>query len=180
MSTQPKPKILITGLPGCGKTTLIKKIVKIIHQPAHGFFTDEILQSGKRVGFAIETFGSPARRGILSHTDKKSKFRVGQYGVDIEAFENIAIPEIRLGLQLNTIIVIDEIGKMELFSELFKVILLQIFESDISLIASIMYKPQPFCDKLKEIPGIDLIRMDRKNRDELLDKIINKFPTKRA
>lgn len=152
----------------------------MINQPVHGFFTNEILQSGKRVGFAIETFGSPPGRGILSHIDVKSKLRVGKYGVDIEAFENIALPEIRLGLQMKGLIMIDEIGKMELFSESFKDILLQIFNSNIPILASIMHKPQPFCDKLKGMFGIELIKIDRKNRDELSAKILDKFQERRA
>ena len=158
-------------MPGCGKTTLIKKIVCKLNQPVSGFFTNEIRQYGRRVGFEVKTFGQPVRQGVLSLIDISSKYRVGQYYVDIEAFESIVLPEIQLGLQMNNLLVIDEIGKMELLSSRFKDMLITIFDNKKTLLATISYKPQPFCDRLKSHADVDLIVVDKSNRDKLADVI---------
>ncbi|MCP4584098.1 MAG: NTPase [candidate division Zixibacteria bacterium] len=175
MSARSKPKILLTGTPGCGKTTLINRVVKKLNRPVRGFFTSEIRKKGTRVGFEVETFSQPSRRGILSRIDIKSRHRVGKYGVDIETFEDIVLPEVRIGMQMNSLIVIDEIGKMELFSSRFKDMLANLFESDTALLATILVKPHPFCDKLKSCDDVELITVDRGNRDKLVEEIVSKL-----
>jgi nucleoside-triphosphatase len=174
MSARSKPKVLLTGTPGCGKTTLIKRVVKDLNRPVYGFFTNEIRKRGARVGFKIETFGQPVRKGVLSHIDIESRHRVGKYGVDIESFENIILPELRIGMRMNSLIVIDEIGKMELFSSKFKDMLTGLFQSDTALIATILFKPHPFCDKLKSNSDVDLITVDRDNRERLVEEIVTR------
>ena len=81
-----KKNILITGLPGVGKTTLVKKLVDELKQfhPV-GFYTEEIREEGTRKGFALISLDG--RRGLLSHTDIKSPHRVGTYRVDVKGFE---------------------------------------------------------------------------------------------
>jgi len=82
-----KKNILITGLPGVGKTTLIKKLSEELkHLHPAGFYTEEIREEGQRKGF--ELISLDGKRGLLSHKDIKSPYRVGQYKVDIEGFEN--------------------------------------------------------------------------------------------
>ncbi len=73
--------LLITGKPGIGKTTLVKRLVGILERPKCGFITEEIRKEGKRRGFCITTFSG--KQGILACDDLESKFRVGKYGVDI-------------------------------------------------------------------------------------------------
>jgi nucleoside-triphosphatase len=172
MSQHAKPKILITGPPGCGKTTLIKKVAEKIDAPICGFYTNEIRHAEKRIGFEIETFNEPSRKGILSHIEIESPYRVGKYGVDVRAFEQIAIPELENAINQKTTVIIDEIGKMELFSTRFRELLGLIFQSDISILASIYYKSRNFCDRLKKHPDVQLINMTPSNRAELARKIL--------
>jgi nucleoside-triphosphatase THEP1 len=73
--------ILFTGLPGCGKSTIIEKIVQRINRPCTGFFTKEIRDRGRRVGFSITTLDG--QQGTLAHIDIRSRIRVGKYGVNI-------------------------------------------------------------------------------------------------
>ncbi len=176
-----KPKILLSGIPGCGNTTLIKKVIDKLDRPVYGFFTKEIRKGGRRVGFEFETFNKPPDKGILSHINIKSKYRVGKYGVDLNAFEKTVIPEIENGIKQAGLIVIDEIGKMELFSERFKDLLGRLFNMESSkairqeLLATILYRPHPFCDRLKNSRELRLIIVNTDNRDLLVDELVAVF-----
>lgn len=115
--------ILITGRPGVGKTTLIKRLAIEIKtlKPSWtvtGFWTSEIRQKGQRIGFNIHTLNG--QQGILARLSDqrfKSKFRVGKYSVDIKDLEEIAVPILYRNTDL---LIIDELGKMELFSQKFR------------------------------------------------------------
>jgi nucleoside-triphosphatase THEP1 len=158
--------ILVTGPPRCGKSTLIERVVGRIHKPMTGFFTREMRQKGKRVGFSITTLDG--KEGVLAHQDTKSRFRVGKYGVNLEHIDQIAVPSM-LPTKADEILVIDEIGKMECFSSLFRQTLLNVLDSDNSVIGSIALKGDEFIQKIRERADVLLIHMTENNRDELLD-----------
>ncbi len=79
--------ILFTGLPGYGKSTVIEKIVQQIKRPSAGFFTREIRDRGRRMGFSITTL--EGKHGILAHIDIRSHIRVGRYGVNLQDMEGV-------------------------------------------------------------------------------------------
>ncbi|MFQ5893993.1 MAG: nucleoside-triphosphatase, partial [Nitrospinota bacterium] len=112
------PKILLTGPPRVGKTTCIERLLGRLEAPAAGFFTREVREAGRRVGFDVEDL--EGRRGVLSRIGLAGPHRVGRYGVDLADFEAVALPALEAGLEIGALVVIDEIGKMELFSERFK------------------------------------------------------------
>ncbi len=163
-------RILITGQPGCGKTTLIKKVARSLSVPFCGFFTNEILQRGRRVGFEIESFAG--NKAVMSHIDIKSPYRVGKYGVDIESIDRIAVFEIEIAITENRLLIVDEIGKMELFSDRFKESILKVIQSEIPFLGTILYKPHPFCDRLKDSRGIKLLTFRMSEYDKTYAKII--------
>ena len=117
--------IFLTGKPGAGKSTAIKRIIEEIEKKGinevSGFLTEEIRgENGVREGFMLKTVDGK-REGLLSHIrDIKSKYKVGKYNVSIPNIENIAVPTMALdeGIPLK-ILIIDEIGKMECFSQVF-------------------------------------------------------------
>ncbi|MHA2027176.1 MAG: nucleoside-triphosphatase [Candidatus Thorarchaeota archaeon] len=113
-----KSNILLTGRPGIGKTTAIRKITEsLAPNKTRGFLSFEIRESGRRVGFAIETLSG--KRGTLAHVDLNTGLRVSKYQVSVEDIETIIIPELREARESSNLIIIDEIAKMELFSKLF-------------------------------------------------------------
>jgi nucleoside-triphosphatase len=83
-------KILLTGRPGCGKTTLIKRVVDELALPAGGFYTEELRENGKRVGFKMITLDS--QEALLAHMDFKTPQRLGKYGLDPSALETVVWP----------------------------------------------------------------------------------------
>jgi nucleoside-triphosphatase len=156
--------ILFTGPPRCGKSTLIEKIVKKIDKPATGFFTREIRESGQRVGFSINTLDH--RTGVLAHQAIHSRFRVGRYGVNLGDIERIAVPAM-IPKYGDMLIVIDEIGKMECFSEMFKKTLVNLLDSNHRVLGSITMKGDRFIRRIKARDDVLLVTLTLKNRDKL-------------
>ena len=158
--------ILVTGPPRCGKSTLIERVVGRVQKPMTGFFTREMRQGGKRVGFSITTLDG--KEGVLAHQDTKSRFRVGKYGVNLDHIDQIAVPSM-VPANADEIVVIDEIGKMECFSYLFRQTLLNVLDSDNSVLGSIALKGDKFIQKIREREDVLLIHITENNRDELVD-----------
>lgn len=165
--------ILLEGEPGAGKTTLLCKIAESIsHLGIGGFYTQEIREKGRRVGFRIETF--PGESGILSHARFKAGPRVGKYRVDVPGFERIGVAGLERALSAFSVLLIDEIGKMELFSERFKEIVNQCLDSEKVVLATVMSRSQPFVDGLKRRSDVELLEVTMGNRDQLASTLIKK------
>jgi len=125
-------KIFVTGLPGCGKTTLINELVKFYNGSVSGFITEEI-RNKTRKGFKIKDVQT-GEEGILASVDLKYGPKVSKYFVNIKDIERIAIPSLEREASL---CVIDEIGAMELKSKRFEKILETILSSDKNIIATL-------------------------------------------
>jgi nucleoside-triphosphatase len=156
-------KILLTGAPGVGKTTAIRKIAESLAPDASGFYTEERRESGHRTGFDIVTLDG--RRAPLSHVNIRGRQRVGRYGVDVYSIDSVAVPTIQRAIESEQIIIIDEIGKMELFSQKFQTIVKEAFDSPRPIVAVIMLKQNPFADALKKRGDVELIEITPFNRD---------------
>jgi nucleoside-triphosphatase len=168
-----KKNLLITGLPRVGKTTLIKKLSEELkHLHPVGFYTEEIREGGVRKGF--ELISLDGKRGILSHKDIKSPYRVGSYKVDIESFDNF-LDSIPFFDSLNRLIIIDEIGKMECLSDPFKNLLKKIFNSGTLVIATIALKGTGLITEIKEREDVNLFELTQHNREGLLLEILKEI-----
>jgi nucleoside-triphosphatase len=162
--------LLITGLPGCGKTTLIEKVAAQLKVPVAGFITREIRRQRNRVGFSIDTF--EGRKGVLAHVDFKGGFHVGKYGVQLETIEKIAIPSLRTS-NSDVLIVIDEIGKMECLSEVFRKAILAVMDSANPVVATIAMKGDAFIQSLKSREDVSVIELNHSNREIMVSKLLN-------
>lgn len=164
-----KANLLITGVPGVGKTTLIKNLADVLKDTGPvGFYTSEIRERGIRKGF--ELVGLHGGKGILSHVDIKGPYRVGKYGVDVSGFERF-LDAIPLSGPSPGIVLIDEIGKMECFSERFKERVVEILESGRPLVATIALKGSGFIAEVKSRKDVTLLDITRHNRDTLVAEI---------
>jgi nucleoside-triphosphatase len=162
--------ILLSGVPGIGKTTVIVKLAEMLGDKAVGFYTSEIRAEGKRVGFSIRSLDG--FESILAHVDIRSKYRVGRYGVDLEGLER-AICGIEMAMEAGgkRYILIDEIGKMELFSERFREFVTKALDSPLPVVATIFHRPHPFCDLIKARDDVRIVEVTVGNRDGLPRKL---------
>jgi nucleoside-triphosphatase THEP1 len=164
--------ILLTGPPRCGKSTLIEKLIRQIDRPLTGFFTREIREGGKRKGFSIITLDG--KEGVLAHEESESRVRVGKYGVNIDELDRIAIPAM-IPSKPEEIVIIDEIGKMECLSPLFKGALTKTLDSENTVLGSIALKGGPFIQKIKDRKGLLLVTVSEENRDSLVAYILEQI-----
>ena len=148
--------ITITGKPGIGKTTVCRKVIEILEfeNPSlniSGFFTEELRKSGRRVGFEMVTTDGRYRE-ILAHVSYNSPIRVGKYSVNLQGVDRFSELVLR-SIDQADLVVIDEVGPMELFSKKFKEMVKKVMESKSALIS-----------------------IHKRSRDPLVEEIRRKFP----
>lgn len=159
------PRLLLEGRPGSGKTTAAFRLVEIVRAEGMrvtGFLTRELREGDRRVGFMLETVDG--RRGTLAHVRLRGGPRVGRYGVALADLERLAIPALRTDAD---VVVVDELGKMELASVAFRDAVLALFERSVAVVATVHTRPDPFTDELKRRPSVAVLRLTQANRDEL-------------
>ena len=164
--------IFLTGPPSSGKTTVIKKVLSKLERKTTGFHTEEIKKNSKRVGFLMKTLDG--NEGLLGHENIKSRFYIRRYGVSIENIETLAIPSITPQSE-NEIIIIDEIGKMECFSEKFCVAAVKALDARNVVLGTIAVGGTDFIREIKERKDIKVYEVTTQNRDELPGNLIREI-----
>lgn len=158
--------ILITGNPGVGKTTLIQNIISKLHVSAGGFYTAEVRdEKGRRWGFKIISIDG--QEGVLASVDIISNHKVGKYGVDIEAIDRVGVPAIRDAMKHDELIVVDEIGRMELTSKRFRDLVAQVLDSPKPVLGTVAIKNTHFAKKANEREDTKIVRLTRANFSEI-------------
>jgi nucleoside-triphosphatase len=165
--------ILITGYPGVGKTTLIIRLAReMMHYRPVGFYTTEIRKRGIRQGFKLVSLDG--RSDLLAHVDIKSPLHVGKYGVDVAGFEKFLTGIDFYGAG-TPYVIIDEVGKMECLSSRFSKLILNLLDSDKTLIATIAYKGPAFIADIKGRRDVSLMEMQSENRNDLFADILHEI-----
>ncbi|XWS33953.1 hypothetical protein CRYUN_Cryun22dG0127000 [Craigia yunnanensis] len=177
---------IVTGPPGVGKTTLIMRLYESLKRSnpnlkLQGFYSQEIRRGGERVGFEVVTLDG--RRGRLACTmipspEARQWPSVGKYKVDVASFESVVLPELKIREDTD-LFIIDEVGKMELYSSYFFPAILNILQSNIPVLATVPIpkfgKDVPAVVRLKNHPGATIFTLDQSNRDAMKEQIYSQL-----
>lgn len=168
MSAGPAPNLLLTGPPGVGKTTALRRVFeRLPRAAAGGFFTEELRAGGGRVGFRLV---DPAgRTALLAHRDLDSDARVGRYGVDVPAFEAF-VAEALSGEA--DVWLVDEVGKMECFSPAFVARVEALLAAPAPVVATIALRGGGPIAALKRRPDVERWALARADRDAAPERVL--------
>ena len=174
------PKIGITGMPNVGKTQTLIKVIEFLEESGYtveGMVTEPITKKNKRVGFYVRDWRTNEKE-VFAHVDFDFKEKVGDYGVDINALERIGIPAIEKAItdEIINIIIIDEIGKMEMLSERFCEVVIEALDSDKPIMVTLHKKSRtPLLQDVRRRDDIRILEVTPVNRNLLpykLEKIM--------
>ncbi|MFW9767373.1 MAG: NTPase [Candidatus Thorarchaeota archaeon] len=166
-----KRNILLTGRPGVGKTTAIRKIVERLPPvTTRGFLSYEMRERGRRVGFAIETLSG--KKGTLAHIDFKTGYRVSKYHVSVEDIDSIIIPELREARESDNLIIIDEIAKMEMFSKLFAPEVRRCLDTG-RVVGTIQQRRSLFLDEVRQRRDVRVLELTLNNRNDMPLRVLS-------
>ncbi|NHV99817.1 MAG: NTPase [Thaumarchaeota archaeon] len=168
-------RILVTGRPGIGKTTVVSKLAKMLKDRSvkvGGMITYEIREKEVRTGFLVEDLKT-GLKGLMASVNYSSGPRVGRYFVSLAEIERVGVKAIRDAVENAEVVIIDEIGPMELYSEPFRKAVSEAFSSGKSIVATIHEKASQhsFCRTILSASGVSTFVVTFGNRD-LLPKII--------
>jgi nucleoside-triphosphatase len=155
--------LLLTGSPGCGKTTVICRLIDL---RLAGFYTQELREHGQRVGF--EAVGLSGQRAILAHVGFKSKHRVSKYGVEPDRLDKLLQAELQRPADG---FILDEIGKMELLCPAFVGAVPRLLDGPVPVVATIALKGQGLIAAVKARKDVRLIHVAIDNRDGLPEEL---------
>lgn len=167
--------LLLTGSPGIGKTTVLLKVVDVLRDSGisvRGMISREVKENGVRVGFEILD-PTNNKRGWLAHVDQKNGPQVGRYRVNLKDLEGIGATAIIEATEKCSVIVIDEIGPMELFSKKFKKAVKLALESGKLVMAVIHVKASDvLVDETKQREDSMIFTVTSNNRETLTEELV--------
>ncbi len=166
--------LLVTARPGAGKTTLVMNVVEQLRGSVRlaGFTTVEVRDpSGQRTGFQILTL--EGKQAELARVGFRSSVHVGRYGVNLEAFERLALPE--LERRDADLIVIDEIGKMECASHRFCRAMENALDAPVSVLATLGIARHPFLQAVRKRPDVELLTLTELDRSTLAPELCSRL-----
>ncbi len=168
-------RVFLTGDPGCGKTTVVKGICQILISQGRkvgGMISGEIRDGGVRVGFEIEDVLSH-ESGILAHVRQNEGPRVGKYRVNLADIQRVGVTAIKRAIAEADLIVVDEVGPMELNSKPFIVAVEEALQSPKHFVGTIhKHASHYLVTSIKSNPAYHILEVTRENRQELPGKIL--------
>jgi len=169
-----KRAFFLTGRPGIGKTTVLLRIIEKLRKRGlkiGGMISREVRENGYRVGFKILSLDN-GREGWLAHVRQPVGPKIGKYRVCMRDLESIGVDAILRATKESEVIIIDEVGPMELFSQPFKQAILESLNSGKTVLGTIHYRVKtPIIMQIKEREDTTIIEVTRENREDLPENI---------
>jgi nucleoside-triphosphatase len=161
---------LITGGPGVGKPTRVRQAVAAVAGRAGGFYPGEIRRGGVRQGFRLVTLNGT--EATLAHISIPGPPRVSKYGVNLAALEGVGVAAVDRAVAVGDLVVIDEIGRMELFSAAFREAVSRAVEGGHRVLGTVMQAPHPFADAIKAHPRVRLLPLGRATYPQVYQEVV--------
>ena len=161
--------VLLTGRPGIGKSTALSRIADMLgRRRCAGLLAKEILRDGERIGFS--SYGLRCKESVvLAHKEIRTGRYIEDFGVDPEALDGLCEKESAAAEDKEVrLVVLDEIGRMQMMSEGFKRLLEKTADSSRHLIATICLEDEiEYIREFKKREGVRLFVLDEENREEI-------------
>ena len=174
-------RVFLTGVPGVGKSTVVKKVAEKIQRGGFkvgGMTSGDLRSGGGRVGFEIRNLLT-GEAGVLAHVNQPSGPRVGKYRVKSEDLDKIGAEAIATAIKGAELIIVDEVGPMELTSPRFKDAVQAALTSGKSLLGTVHRNVQdPLVRIIRSSSSIEVIEVTLLNRDSLPDVLVERFMTR--
>ena len=168
--------LLLTGRPGIGKTTVIRKVAEALRRDRlGGFYTEEVRQHGRRRGFRAVTFDGWTR--IIADVDYPGRARVGRYGVDVAAVDELVERSVAVPGDVD-VFLIDEVGRMECLSASFVSAMRRLLSSSARLVITVAQRGGGFIGEIRGLRGGELWTVTTENRDSLPAHVLRWIPTR--
>lgn len=167
-------KVGITGLPGAGKTEAMIKVVEMLEleeEVIGGMVTEAIIENGRRVGFYVQDW-TTKEKDVFAHVKFDSKVHVGRYKVDLDVLDRVGVAAIQRAMEEANVIIIDEVGKMEVESENFVKVVRDALETDKPMLLTLHKKSRnPLLQDIRRRDDIRILEVTRVNKPLLTNKI---------
>jgi len=164
-----RKNVIVDGAVGIGKSTLIREVTLPFRGRIAGFYTEEVARDGERHGFILRTFAG--EECLFASRDFKEGPRISKYRVDLSAFERVGVAAIERASAGSGVVVIDEIGSMEVLSERFRAALFQCLSGPARTLATIRQKSQPFESEIRRLADTERLTVTRENFAELKESL---------
>lgn len=133
-----------------------------------GMLTLEVREGGSRRGFQILDLMS-GRKGILADLALETGPSVGKYRVNLRDLEAVGVNAIDSALKNAKVVIIDEIGPMELFSTSFQGVVLRALDSQKPVVASVHARigSMDFGRKIISRKDVEILELTLANRERI-------------